>query len=60
MFGDSSEEDSICGLMENYTELVQEAIRCCSQGLRRGKAKGVNDDDHTIKVFCSTDVERRS
>ncbi len=35
----------------NFNELVQEAARCCNQGMRRLKKQGVNSEDHMNRVF---------
>ena len=36
---------------ENFNELVQEAVRCCSQGVRKGNKGSANSEDHVNKVF---------
>ncbi len=35
----------------NYAELVQEAIRCSRQGVKRRRNRLDDDEDHRIKVF---------
>ena len=35
----------------NFGELVQEAVRCSSQGVRKGNKGSANSEDHVNKVF---------